>query len=88
MQLHTGQHHRHCTVCRKGFNEKSNYEIHMRGHDGVMLQCEYCDKTFAKNESLQHHLSVHTGQYNFMCDQCNKGFNVRKQYENHMTSHK
>ena len=87
MQLHTGQYRYQCLECRKGFNEKTNYDSHMRGHEGILFQCKHCSKTFKEKKSLQSHLSIHTGQYKFTCENCQKGFNGRNRYELNLQAH-
>ena len=87
MQLHKGQYSYQCTECRKRFNEKSHYDAHMRGHEGIMFYCKYCDKSFTQKESHRKHMSVRSGEYKYGCNKCGKGFNVRKQYENHLKTH-
>ena len=59
----------------------------MQGHEGIMFHCNDCDKSFTQKESLQKHMSVHSGEFKFGCNKCGKGFNVRRQYENHLTTH-
>ena len=71
MQLHTGQYSYQCTECRKGFNEKSHYDAHMRGHERIMFHCKYCDKSFTQKESLRKHMSMHSGEYNTNLDVIN-----------------
>ena len=60
----------------------------MRGHQDIWFHCKYCDKAFQKKkESLQKHMSLHTGQYKFKCGKCGKGFNEGKEYEMHIQTH-
>ena len=47
MQLHTGQFKFYCDQCRKGFLNKSDYNEHLRKHDGLKYHCDYCGKLFA-----------------------------------------
>ena len=84
MQLHTGQYRYHCDVCRKGFNVDTNYKEHERSHEGIKYYCQYCGKSFAKKQSHDYHLSVHTGRYRFRCDNCGEGFNEKKNYSSHV----
>ena len=87
-QHHTGKYAYFCYKCRKGFVTKNNYDIHMRAHDGRGYPCEYCSRRFSKPQSLQYHLSEHTGQYRFTCSVCSKGFNVKSLFLNHTESHR
>ena len=87
MQLHTGQFHYFCQKCRKGYNSGHVYQVHMDKHQGIKYQCEFCEKSFAKQQSRDYHLSLHTGQYRFKREVCGKGFNVKMKYDEHMGSH-
>ena len=59
MQHHTGQYRYQCNECGKGFNEKTHFEYHMRGHDGITFRCKQCSKCFTLKTSLQKHLLSH-----------------------------
>ena len=76
-QHHTGNYSYFCDQCRKGFVEKSHYEIHMRAHEGRGYSCEYCSKRYSSRQNLQYHMSEHTGRYRFTCGICKKGFNEK-----------
>ena len=41
------------------------------------FKCDYCDKTFARKESLKDHLSTHGMGRTYNCDLCEKVFNNR-----------
>ncbi len=83
MQIHTGQFSFYCQVCRRGFNNDTNFKNHMRGHEGLKYECRVCGKSFVSKFSYDSHQSHHTGQYKFTCEHCDKGFNARKIFENH-----
>ena len=87
MQLHTGQFRYFCDVCRKGYNGNHAYKVHMDKHRGIKYSCEFCPKTFAKQQSRDYHRSVHTGLYRFKCEVCQKGFNEKLVYEKHVSCH-
>ena len=61
MQLHSGQYRYHCDICRKGFNVNTNYDLHMRSHEGLRYYCQYCGKSFGSKQNHDYHVSVHTG---------------------------
>ena len=56
----------------------------MRSREGIKYYCQYCGKSFAKKQSHDYHLSVHTGRYRFRCDNCGEGFNEKKNYSSHV----
>ena len=87
MQFHTGQFRAYCDLCRRGFNQMGHYREHVRGHEGLKYNCEYCSKQFVKKQTLRYHLSVHTGQYRFGCEKRKKGFNDKPVFEKHMATH-
>ena len=82
MRMHMGQFKFYCDRCRKGFVDKSQFEGHMRKHEGLKYHCDYCAKQFANKHRYQYHLSVHTGKYRFSCERCNKGFNEQNSFQN------
>lgn len=87
MQLHTGHFKFYCDICKKGFADRTNYEEHMRKHEGLKFHCEYCSKPFTSRKGLNYHLSEHTGKYRFVCEICGQGFNPKPMYEKHLRSH-
>ena len=83
MEIHTGHFSYYCEICRRGFNNKTNFDIHRRAHEGLKFNCVHCTKSFVKKQTYDYHQSVHTGQYRFNCDKCGKGFNEKALYEKH-----
>ena len=49
--------------------------------------CSTCDKTYDHKASLTRHMQVHTGRYNFYCEQCKLGISDRRDYKLHMDKH-
>ena len=87
MQLHTGQFKYYCELCRKGFNNDTNFKTHIREQEGKRYKREYCDKSYSNEINLKYHLSIHTGQYRLRCTLCGEGFNEGKLYEAHLKGH-
>ena len=83
-QLHTGQFRFYCQKCRKGYNTKQAYKVHMDKHQGIKYQCGSCSKSFSSQQMRDYHTSVHTGIYRLTCDQCGSGFNEKQQYNKHI----
>ena len=88
MQHHTGQYSHFCEVCRKGFKSSTQFNDHVRGHEGKGYPCEYCGKMFKKLMRQKYHLSEHTGVYRFFCDICKKGYNEKGPFVKHIDAHK
>ena len=76
-----------CEECKKGYNHKGNYKIHMDKHAGVRYRCNVCSKTFAKTQDRDNHMSIHTGVWRLKCDTCGKGFNEKRVLLKHRESH-
>ena len=52
--------------------------------------CNTCNKVFTAfttRQSHTYHLSIHTGQYRFTCQNCDKGFNRKDEFEKHLKLH-
>ncbi|KAK7474036.1 hypothetical protein BaRGS_00034746 [Batillaria attramentaria] len=52
------------------------------------LQCQYCNKLFAKNFDLQQHVRAHTGEKPFQCIVCGRAFAQKSNVKKHMATHK
>ena len=75
------------TKCQKEFVDKTQYNEHMRKHEGLKYHCHYCGKPFSGRKAYYYHLSVHTGKYRFLCERCNKGFNGQHDFLKPVKSH-
>ena len=76
-----------CSQCGLTFNDKAARNRHEASHkeESMKFICPYtdCSKPFAKQESLDRHIRVHTGEKPFVCNECGKGFRIKS----HLTQH-
>ena len=78
-----------CEVCSKPFYNQSNYDRHMKGHQGIKeFQCNQCGKAYTSKRSMEQHVDVvHLGKKSFVCNVCNQTFGRTTTLRVHMLSH-
>ncbi|MCL4115317.1 UNVERIFIED_CONTAM: hypothetical protein GTU68_018351 [Idotea baltica] len=74
-RVHNKQCNYLCTVCSKGFYNKSDYSYHMRIHRKELpFVCFACGKGFAHLSHIHRHEKIHTGERPHKCPYCPKSF--------------
>ena len=65
-----------CKICENVYSSKQNLNNHfMAVHDGEELNCNICNKTFQKQNSLEIHIKIaHKSHKDFKCESCGKSF--------------
>ena len=51
------------------------------------FSCDYCCKSFARNDALKIHERIHTGEKPFSCEICGKSFTTRSDVKVHIRTH-
>ena len=60
-------------------NLQSNSRVAVKG-----FQCDFCDKTFGKKDSLNQHKICHTSKYE--CERCKHRFSEQRKLSKHLTN--
>ncbi len=71
-----------CEICQKGFNYDKR--DHLLKHEGTLLKCKFCPKTFETHRGLEKHLPKHTGEHPHPCPHCDAGFPLKNRLEAHI----
>ena len=81
-----------CSVCSKGFTQKSLLEDHYdyrHTNKPRKYICKHCQKDFELKKVFQeHNRQLHNrGDYKYVCETCGRGFFVKGEYTCHRLSH-
>lgn len=55
--------------------------------DENSFRCQYCFKVFKTRWTLNSHVAVHEGRFQYNCDICDKRFVRKSHYDSHVRSH-
>lgn len=89
LNYHTKEKQWPCPLCPSVFNARGNLKLHNdRVHLGIKnYNCQYCDQSFSKSETLKHHEMTHTGEKPHGCLVCEKRFIQAIALKTHMKTH-
>ena len=80
-----------CSLFNCKFSAKKHKDIvrHLRIHTGEKpFTCQYCNKTFDRQDNLKVHERIHTGEKPYKCNLCPYGCGDSGSLKKHMRVHK
>jgi len=74
-----------CKFCVKQCEKRENIKKHLREKHkvGAKFKCEFCNKLFSFNNTLQKHKRAHTQEKDFFCEECGEGFVYKEKLLRH-----
>lgn len=51
------------------------------------MQCDICEKTFARKDYLEKHMHIHTKEKPFKCEICLRKFSAKSHLNRHLKKH-
>lgn len=78
-----------CSICRKSFADKDQFDGHTSGVCSRRFKYSQCDKKFSSNTDLTRHLHMHTGVKLYQCEHqpCGKSFKQKCNLIQHTRVH-
>ena len=70
-----------CKFCQKPFNYFKTYHIHESTQ--ACSICKICGRKMFSNNTLKHHMKIHTGEKPHSCEKCDKTFRLAYCLERH-----
>ena len=74
-----------CKICIDSFGSIKELNEHHRKDHGI-VDCEWCDKKFATQSSLDKHMYLHS-DLRFICEDCGQSFPFKSRLEQHQITH-
>lgn len=83
--------HQECTknleCCGVSFRNKASLRDHVLIFHSGGYMCRYCGRNFCRKALLKRHLSVHSGQKDFVCSLCDYATSHKSNLERHKKVH-
>ena len=90
MITHSEKYAYKCDICSKAFKRSSSLFRHKVTHTGTGFPCDVCGQVFKSYSSRSIHKWLHRPyppEKRFKCSVCMKAFLIKRDLDNHMTSH-
>ena len=69
-----------CTIV---FKSKASLRDHVLIFHGAGYQCRHCGRNFCRKALLKRHLTVHSGQKDYVCGRCDYATSHKSNLERH-----
>uniref|UniRef100_A0A672M8S3 Zinc finger and BTB domain containing 16a n=1 Tax=Sinocyclocheilus grahami TaxID=75366 RepID=A0A672M8S3_SINGR len=88
-KLHSGMKTYGCELCGKRFLDSLRLRMHLLSHSAgeKAIVCDQCGAQFQKEDALEAHRQIHTGDHPFECEFCGSCFRDESTLKGHKRIH-
>ncbi|KAJ2942596.1 hypothetical protein O0L34_g2063 [Tuta absoluta] len=76
-----------CHICNKSFTGYIYYRNHLRLHEEVKYNCDFCGAKFLFRNEIEAHIKEHMNVRNYICDTCGKSFKRNNALSGHIRAY-